>query len=175
MGAPKADLQVGGIPLGEKTAMALAQTGLRVIILGNEPIEPHDFSPDSHPHSGPLAAIAEANPDTDTVFIASCDMPLFDPAIVRVLGEKIEEFEAAVPALHGRLQPLCALYKSSAIDRLAALHAAGETRLMVWLDSIRVRPIPDEEIRAAGLSPESFANANTPEELARILERGTGR
>jgi molybdopterin-guanine dinucleotide biosynthesis protein A len=74
---------------------------------------------------------------------------------------------AVVPRVHGRLQPLCALYTPRALAGLAAFdEAARATDVVVSLGIREVQP-PD---------PTAFFNVNRPEDLlqASVLVKGAG-
>ena len=78
MGVDKAALTVGGMPLGEKIARELAKTCDRVTVLGKHPIPGLEFLADEGDYEGPLLALSRFKPTRQHVFVASCDLPLFD-------------------------------------------------------------------------------------------------
>jgi molybdopterin-guanine dinucleotide biosynthesis protein A len=162
MGTDKASLMVGGVPLAVKIARALAEAGAEVTVLGREPIDGYRFQPDETPHSGPLVALASFRPAEEFVFVSSCDLPLFTSSVVSTLRGEIRDYDAAVPLLEERLQPLCALYRASSLLVASQMVAAGETRIMRWLDRLNIRTVP--ELVGA-------RNVNTPDELAQVFEK----
>ena len=82
MGEDKAALLVDGEPLGHRTARVLAEAGYPVTVLGAEPLEGHGFQRDASPHEGPLTALRRFKPTAEAVFVAACDMPVFDSRLV---------------------------------------------------------------------------------------------
>jgi len=169
MGQDKASLLVDGVPLAERIVSSLLRAGVPVTVLGRSPIEGAAFLPDAEDFSGPLSALARFKPSAGTVFLTSCDVPLFDVELVGVLARQLNESEAVTPVIEGYRQPLSALYRASAFDRLPALIAQGKRSMMAWLDSLDVDEIDEAGIVRAGLDPRCLASANTPEELAWLL------
>lgn len=174
MGQDKSDLEFEGMALGEKTAHAILNAGYPVTILGKAPIQDFPFLLDEQVHAGPLSALAQFRPSADCVFVASCDMPRFDPKIVRTLSSIIKSrpsAEAAVPFLKESLQPTCALYASTAWEHIPAVLRSGKRSLMAWLEAMEVVLVLEDDLAENGIDPTSFEGANTPEDLARILGR----
>ena len=168
MGEDKAALLVDGEPLGHRTARVLAEAGYHVTVLGAEPLEGHGFQRDENPHEGPLTALRRFKPTAGAVFVAACDMPVFDSRLVSVLAGRLADADAVVPMSEGRLQPLCALYLASAVRSLATPELAEAKSMMRFLESLRVVALPDSELAAAGISPKALRGANSPEELAAL-------
>lgn len=168
MGVDKARLKVAGVPLAERVAGALAAVTERVVVLGGEPISGFEFQQDADAFAGPLKALAAFDPETEIVFIASCDLAKFDRRLVPALCSLLDaNFDAVVPKIGGRSQPLCAVYRRSAIRLLAERDFVD--RVMRWLDALRVREVVEDELQTMGLDPRSVMGANTPEELERLL------
>lgn len=169
MGQDKAALLVDGEPLGHRTARVLAEAGYPVTVLGAEPLEGHGFQRDASPHEGPLAVLRTFSPSMEAVFVAACDMPLFDPRVVAMLAERLAGADAVVPVSEGRLQPLCALYRAEALRSLARPELAEAQSVMRFLESLVVVELNESELRQAGIAPRALRGANTLEELAVLL------
>ena len=165
MGFDKSKLQIAGEESALRIARLLKEIGLKVTIFGP------DGQADVMPNSGPLAALANYIPKTKWVFVASCDLPLFDVKIVLELKKWIESYDAALPVIDGRAQPFCGLYSQSAISKAAEFDAIGETRVMKWIDSLNVKFINQETISASGLNPDCVRGANTPEEWSSLVSK----
>src|SRR5437762_802955 len=108
MGTDKASMPVGGEPMAQRIAQSLAAAGLKVTVLGREPIQGYAFLQDQEEHGGPMAALSAFSPTAEFVFVISCDYPLFDPLVVEVLLSRIGDACASVAEIRGRLQPLLA-------------------------------------------------------------------
>ncbi|HVT12105.1 MAG TPA: molybdenum cofactor guanylyltransferase [Fimbriimonadaceae bacterium] len=162
MGEDKAKLLVQGEPLAARIARLLAERGVRVTVCGREPLEGYAFLHDREELAGPLAALAGFAPTEDLVFVTSCDLPGFDPRIVDLLSERIGNRQACVPSREGWLQPLCALYRASALAIARKMAAEGERRVLHWVHDLDVQIVEDVE-------PAWIANVNTREDLRASL------
>lgn len=158
MGTDKAKLLVEGEPLGQRIARLLTERGIPVTVCGREPLAGYAFQEDEAELAGPLAAISLFEPTRELVFVASCDLVGFDSGVVDILADRIGGKEAAVPTDGERLQPLCALYRSSAFRKAAELAAQGEVRVMAWLRELEV-------VEVSGVPSEWIRNVNTPADL----------
>jgi molybdopterin-guanine dinucleotide biosynthesis protein A len=138
MGSDKACLLLEEGPLGERIAKRLATRAQPVTVLGRQPIAGFEFLQDSTDYSGPLSALSRFTPTCEYVFIASCDLVRFEAEIVDELLVRVGTKDAALPVLNGREQPLCALYRSSALGELRQLVVAQETRMMAWISRLGV-------------------------------------
>jgi molybdopterin-guanine dinucleotide biosynthesis protein A len=169
MGTDKGSIPVDGIPQGVRIANALRTLGIPVTILGRKPIDGHMFLPDDEEFAGPLSALSKFSPRADAVFVCSCDLPLFDARIIDVLVKALANNAASVPRINGYRQPLCALYRASAFDRIPDLLAQDGACAMRWIDGLTHVVVSEEMLFAAGLSPECAQGANTREELDAML------
>lgn len=155
MGRDKAAIPIDGVPMGERIARELARVCEPVTVVGRSAIEGFAFLEDEEEFAGPLVALSRVRPVAEFVFVASCDLPLFDASVVEELAVRIGDADAAIPVVDGRLQPLCALYRASAFGRISP----GQRRVMAWLGSLQAVGVTDLP------RPEAVRNANLPEEL----------
>lgn len=168
MGVDKADISIEGTPQAVRIANSLIAAGYGVTVLGRQPIAGCAFLPDEEPLGGPLVALSWFVPSAEAVFVCSCDMPRFDAEIVRVLHEAIGEHQACVPVLSGRLQPLCALYRSEALAAIHVARAEGK-RLMRWLSLIDCTEMSESALADRGFDVRSIWSANTPQEFESVI------
>jgi molybdopterin-guanine dinucleotide biosynthesis protein A len=94
------------------------------------------------------------------ILVVAVDLPLMDAATLRLIAHT-DPGDAAVvvPRVHGRLQPLCALYTPRALSGLADFDAdARATEIVEGLGIREVEP-PD---------PSAFYNVNRPEDLLQV-------
>ncbi len=163
MGQNKAALVFEGESILNRTRRLLESESFPVTVLGPEGKQ------DANPFAGPLAALADFSPEAKWIFVASCDMPLFDARIVRVLYEMATGFDAAIPSFGGTLQPLCGLYHSSALKIAGKLSLAGESRIMTWVSGLNVIEVNEKNICIAKLNSYCVRSANTPDEWMDLL------
>jgi len=171
MGTDKGALLIDGEPMGVRIARSLKEHGYGVTVLGNIPSADFRQLPDADPFAGPLVAISNFHPVGDCVFVCSCDIPLFDARLVETLFNGIDDFDAAIPSIDGRLQPLCALYTSRSLKIAHDLAAEGERRVMAWVHRLRFREVGESTLAKYGLDPRCVLGANTPEELDALLHQ----
>ena len=170
MGRDKASLLVDGAVLAERIARSLSDYGIKVTVVGRSPLPGYDFIRDEVEFGGPLLAVAGIAAARPFAVLVACDLPEFDARIVNLLRTKLGDSDAAVPDVAGRLQPLCALYRSSALEEARLLAKAGEQAIIAWLHRLDVTRVTEEDLRAAGIAPSTVRGVNTPEELRRSLE-----
>lgn len=111
---------------------------------------------------------------TPWIFFAACDMPLLDARVIEALGARRGDAQACVARLDGRPEPLHAFWSVDALPALEDLLAQGQPSFRDLLDAISVAWVEVSELeRAIPDARDSFANVNTPEDLAaRGLVRG---
>jgi molybdenum cofactor guanylyltransferase len=158
MGEDKAKLLVHGEQLATRIARLLLEIGIPVTVCGREPLPGCAFLADTEEFAGPFVALSRFVPTRDMVFVASCDLPGFDAAIVPFLAQRIAGHSAAVPVVDGRMQPLSALYRANAFDVARQLAGEGERRMMRWIEHLDIELVPD-------IDPSWLLNANSPQDL----------
>jgi molybdopterin-guanine dinucleotide biosynthesis protein A len=100
------------------------------------------------------------------VLVVAVDLPLMDAATLRaIMTAELHDGVAVVPRVHGRLQPLCALYTPRALPGLADF--APDARTTEVVEALGVRVLD-------GLDETAFYNVNAPEDLlqASVLVKG---
>ena len=167
MGTDKSQIPIDGVPMAQRIIQSLTTVGLKVTVLGRHPIDGVHFQRDLDEFGGPLAALAAYQPKTEFVFVASCDLPLFDARVVSRLTSKIGESEVAIPIIGDRPQPLCAVYRASTFIKLTEVFAQGERRIMTWLDRLNKVELFEFDLLEVGISPMSVLGVNTKSEFER--------
>ena len=130
-----------------------------------------DLLPDRAALGGLYTALALA--DTPFVFLAACDMPLLDPAVVHLLrGWPSPGADALLPVREGNLEPVHAIYGHRCLGAIKESLLSGEYRMTGWFGAVRAERIPEERWRAVDPEGRSFRNVNTPEELTAAEQLG---
>lgn len=174
MGRPKAFVRLpGGPTLLEAALDALARAGAseRLLVAGElAQFAAASLPPgvrlvqDATPHRGPLGGLEAAlrlagRPWT---LVVGCDMPALEPDRLRaVVSAADEAYDAVVPLVEGRLQPLHALYHRRCLPTLQAALRAGALGLTRALTALRVRALVQP-------AAPSFVNVNSPADLERF-------
>lgn len=186
-GAPKADLRVAGERLADRTARLLRTVADPTLEVGpgwsSLPAVVEDPA-----GAGPLAALAAGAAaladvgagDRDALVVA-VDLPALDPALLALLAAidtgpdthadtdavAPAPFDAVVPRVDGRAQPLCARYSAGALARAGGLVAAGERSMRALLEVVTVRWVDDDEWGTV-TTAACFADVDTPDDARRF-------
>jgi molybdopterin-guanine dinucleotide biosynthesis protein A len=132
---------------------------------------------DNAPYRGPVEALARGleHAGDPIVFACSCDLPLVNGRVATALCAMLAGYDAVIPEIAGRLQPLHAVYRrATAGAALHAMQAEGERRLTALALRLRVRRVGEAELRPLDPDLLSLLNVNTPEEYSKAL-RHVGR
>jgi molybdopterin-guanine dinucleotide biosynthesis protein A len=128
-----------------------------------------DFRPAEGPVVGLLSGLRAVN--TPVALVTSCDVPLVQPAVLRLLLDALGGADAAIPVVDGRGQPLVAAYRVR--PAVAAVQAAldrGERGLQRALAPLHTAEVTEERIRACDPGLLSFHDLDEPA-LLEALER----
>jgi len=165
LGGDKAIVELEGRPLAHYVVDALREVceDVAVVVKRDTLMPPLAGSadlwiePDTPRH--PLAGVAHALRLSAgrAVLAVAVDLPCIDGATLRLIAET-EPGDAAVvaPRVHGRLQPLCALYRPEALPGLASFDPGARATAVVEALGVREVEVPD---------PDAFLNVNRPEDL----------
>lgn len=133
-------------------------------------------APDVHKNWGALggvhAAISACR--ADWALVVACDLPFVTAALFARLASLRDDFDA-VAAIQSddRPQPLCALYRTVPCLTMAErLINSGERKPVALLQSIRTRWVLFSELEDLPGAQRFFDNINTPQDYARIREKG---
>ena len=112
-------------------------------------------------HAGILAAQGEL------VFVAACDMPCINPAVVARLFDLIDGFDAAIPCWNKDMyEPLHAVYRRSVL--LAYLERHGSRSLRSMVQNLNATFVPVKDLRRYDPALRTFTNINRLDELQRF-------
>jgi molybdopterin-guanine dinucleotide biosynthesis protein A len=122
-------------------------------------------------YQGPAVALAGALAvaANDIAFACSCDLPFLRVAVARALCEILNGYEAVIPQLGDKPQPLCAVYRRSVAAALEMQLAAGERRLTRTTAGLTAHRPGVPELRQIDPDLRSFINVNTAEDYERAL------
>jgi molybdopterin-guanine dinucleotide biosynthesis protein A len=122
---------------------------------------------DLHPARSPLVGIYSglAAAQTDLCFVLACDMPFVRSRLVEELLSRAFDADVVVPIVRGYYEPLCAVYRKSAIPVIATALERNDLKVTKIYEYLRLCAVPEEEIRVLDPDLSSFINLNTPHEL----------
>lgn len=128
------------------------------------------FVPDQNSEKGPLEGLRRtlSEAKSDLVFVCAVDMPFATKEIPSYLKEFVcSDYECYVPLVDGRPEPLCALYKKSALPAVEGQLAAGDLKLSRLYEKV---PTKFVLIEKSTLPKRLFANVNTPKDFLALLK-----
>lgn len=169
-----------GPTLIETVAARLAQAGYPApLLIANTPAD-YAFLGlstfhDSIPGKGALGGILTALQRTphERVLVVACDMPALNPALLRHMSALPTGYDAYVPSWisasgETQVEPLHAVYSLSCIATIERRIEKGRLKLGDLLAALKVRYLPESEIREYDPELHSFSNINTPQEWAAL-------
>jgi molybdopterin-guanine dinucleotide biosynthesis protein A len=170
-GSNKAFAEFNGTPLIERVIAILGSIFENLILITNSPEEFSYLSLPIHEDPikglGPIGGIyagLEAMRDEIGFFVA-CDMPFINRDLVRHMVAVRNDFDAVVPKIDWKVEPLHALYTKNCLPPILELIRDGSYQTIKSFNSIRVRYVTEDEIRAIDPEVQSFMNVNRPDEL----------
>ena len=146
--------------------LRLAEGGFRIV---------EDARHEQCPLVGIYSGLRAAN--TDLGFVLACDLPFVKPELVQYLLSSADGFDITVPIVNGYYEPLCAVYRRTAIAAAEYALGAGARKTTKIYDYLRLHPVSEREIRRFDPNLASFVNLNTPKQLKLLssLDRETVR
>ena len=171
MGRDKTVLPIGGQSLLQR-AIELMQTLFPAVLVSlRQPraeLQAEQVC-DEAPWTGPLAGLCAGlqRARTPWIFAVAADMPYLKPEIIEMLASRREGCQAVVPLIDGHAQTLTAFYATNTLPvfRNALIHQ-NKRDLRTVLAELDVRHIDEAALRAVDNDLNSFADLDTPEELA---------
>ena len=177
LAAPLAD---GRSVLNHAVAAVSAVASSVIVVLAPGTERPFDLPEgvvavrDPERYAGPLAGLAVGLAATaaEIVIVVGGDMPVLDPAVLRLLIDVV----AADPGIEAarleseRSSPLpCALRREQARTACDGALAAGDRRLRGCLERIATTTIPARQWRALDPGGRTLVDIDDPADLARLL------
>ena len=181
-GHDKAFLRLNGEPVFARTLALMRRCFPHVIVVSNTPEKYAGFAvevvKDELPGLGPLGGLHAAlgHVRQPYVFVVACDMPFLSRPLLVELIARADQQDVVIPLLDGRPEPMHAVYRRLAsLQAIRAALAAGERRMISFLDRVRVARVEAAELKRWDPELRSFFNTNTPADLeqARAIAAGS--
>jgi len=119
--------------MATRVARAMLAAGAQeVFLVGGDPETLDSLGlrivPDGAAHEGPLVGVIAAlgAVSEEIVVVTACDMPWIDERHVARLVDAVANFDVAVSAADGQLQPLFAAWARATVKKLDAAFDSGE-------------------------------------------------
>ena len=126
---------------------------------------------------GPMTGIFTAllTSSNKWVFITACDMPFIKGELIKYMASKRDNYDAVVPKLENRVEPLFAFYSQRLISPMEKSLLTGKTGIQDFLQNKKVKYINiniegAEVIKDRVALAKSFINLNTPGDIALYLK-----
>ncbi len=120
---------------------------------------------DRYEASSPMAGLVSAFETlerADAIFVLSVDAPFVDENIITALLDADERADAVIARCCERVQPLCGLYRRSALPPAKKTLEADKHKMGILLEELDTHYVDFEE-------RETFLNLNHPEEYEAAL------
>lgn len=181
MGATKANLPFAGETMLARVVRLLLESVAPVVVVRGPEQDLGPLPPvvnvvcDRQPNRGPLeglaVGLAALAGRADAAFVTACDTPLLKPALVRRMLSLAAGFEAAVPCVGERAEPLAAVYSVSVLPKVEALLAADRLRPIYLLESVHAKRVDANVLRDVDPRLDSLRSVNTPEQYRWALDQ----
>lgn len=171
-GVNKALLQIGGRRVVDRLLDALRPLGEPIVLVSNDDrllgIPGTRVVPDVEPGAGALMGLYSGLRvvTTPLATATACDMPFVSTDVLRQLLALSPGWDAVVPLVGTQAEPFHAVYRITCVPAIEAALTAGKKRLIAFFEEVRVRYVPEEELRAWDPELRSFLNVNRPDDLA---------
>jgi len=175
-GSNKALAKFNGAPLIERVTNVMGRIFKNLMIITNSPLEYsylkiplyQDLVKDLGPVGGIYTGLDAL--DDDWAFFCACDMPFINEGLVRYCVEVKDRFDAVVPRVDWKIEPLHALYNKNCLSAMKELIYQQEYQTIKAFDKINVRFVEEDEIKAYDPHLKAFLNVNKQDELESIVK-----
>jgi molybdenum cofactor guanylyltransferase len=175
-GSNKALARFNGTPLIERVTTVMGRVFKNLIIITNSPFEYSYLKiplyQDIIKGMGPVGGIYTGLDvlDDNWGFFCACDMPFINEGLVRYIAGLKEGFDAVVPKVDWKIEPLHALYSKGCLNAMKDLIDKKEFQTIKAFNNISVRFVEEEEIKKFDPELKTFLNINKQDELERIIK-----
>lgn len=175
----KAFIEVGNEKIIERNVKILKKLFKETFIVTNQP-EHYLYLGiplfgDVYDVRGPMTGIYTAflNSSNKWVFITACDMPFIKGDLIKYMALKRDNYDAVVPKLKNRVEPLFAFYSQRLISPMEKSVLTGKTGIQDFLQNKKVKYISiegAEVVKDSAAWAKSFINLNTLDDIALYLK-----
>jgi molybdopterin-guanine dinucleotide biosynthesis protein A len=99
----------------------------------------------------------------DINFVSACDLPFLYGNLASELVGKIADYDAVVPVIAGKQQPLFAVFQKRITKQVEQCIESGELRMSELLERLHTYYLSEKELQMPNLE-RAFFNMNTPAE-----------
>ncbi len=179
MGTDKAFLTVGRDAMIERAAIEMSKIFKEILLSGGDEETGTRLGlkviPDLIKGGGPLSGIHATllRSRSQKCLVVPCDMPFLSADLARIMVERSEGYDVAVPQHGDYLQPLFAVYSKSCIHAIEEALNNDRHKVVDFYPRVRVNYVSETILKAVVDIDTVFFNVNTPLDLekARMMEK----
>lgn len=168
MGFDKCKIKIGDKYLIEIIGEQLEDVFDEIIFISNDLNKFQDIKyrvvSDIIPDSGPMGGIYSAlkYSSSENVFITACDMPIINTDFIRYMMEIInsKKVDGVVSIKSEYIEPLCAFYSKSIIDKFESHIKKGSYKLLGVINESNMNYIKESEVKSFSSDLSIFTNLN---------------
>lgn len=170
MGSDKSLLPIQGARFIDHVYSRMKALFDEVVIVTNSPELYTDIDcrkvPDLYYAQGSLAGVHSglAHAGNEQIFVVGCDMPFISAQVVRHICAQSDQGDMVIPHSSSGHEPLHALYSKNCLPAMEHVLDAGQRRIMLFFDQVKMVEIPRSKIYELDPAGKSFLNINTPED-----------
>jgi molybdopterin-guanine dinucleotide biosynthesis protein A len=179
LGRNKAIEKIGDQSLIERVVGKLSQVTSETVVVVAEESKAADLNlppwvrtaADLYPGTGSLGGIFTGLSAVKANYgvVVACDMPFLNVDLIRFMLDIASDYDAVVPRLQGRPEPLHAVYSKSCVGPIERCLQADQLKIAIFFEQINVAYLEEDDIEAFDPSHLSFFNVNTQEDLDKAL------
>ncbi len=132
---------------------------------------------DEYVGRGPLAGLYSglAASRGDSALVVGCDMPFLNVNLLAHMYRISSTFDAVVPRVEDKVEPLCAVYSRNCIPAIRELLKREQLKINRLFSMVNVRYVGETEIDTFDPEHLTFFNINSRADLAKAHELLYGR
>lgn len=172
-GRNKALLDIGGKSILERVVTVFASLFDEIILVTNDPLAyaawdvtiVTDLYDVRSSLTGLHTGLFYAN--RPYAFFAACDAPYINPELVRLMLAQVDEkTDVIVPQTEKGQEPLFAIYSKRCLKPFGKAIEERKLKISRVFAPMRIKAVPEAQLRKKDPELRSFFNVNTPEDLA---------
>ena len=180
LGRDKALEKIGGKYLIERVIGSLSQLGDDIIVVTAAPNQLSDLNVekviDTYPRTGAKVGLCTGINASLSFYslVVACDMPFLNIDLLRYLLDSASGFDAVIPRIGDKIEPLHAVYSKNCISVLEEHIRKGKLKISDLFNEINVRYVEAEEMERYDPQHLSLFNINSEADLKRakaIIEK----
>jgi molybdenum cofactor guanylyltransferase len=182
LGRDKALEKIGGKYLIERVIHSLSQLGEDIIVVTAAPNQLSDLNVekvlDTYPRTGAKVGLCTGINASLSFYslVVACDMPFLNIDLLRYLLDSASGYDAAIPRIGDKIEPLHAVYSKNCIPILEEQISKDKLKISDLFNEINVRYVEVGEIERYDPQHLSLFNINSEADLKRaktIIEKGS--